>query len=392
MSSSNQILLSIEKLLETIKTSCLEKIFSALGTSPHITLLGKNIEFESIKNPLHNLEEKINIFLIISNNTYSNNIFTFLGVIKGLLDKLPQQIQSADTYRQIKYEISTIQNEINKFDLIYNKTLPIPDNYNQELISYLIKDIKRYLIDFDKDDILRIGFNDQDELNKFKTAKLLVDIRNILYRENQLLEDGIQVQKMISEIFSKISNIEDTRKLVDEVKEIAHDVKINISKNNNEKLVESFATEAKNISISLIKLNRYIILSFITIILILLSKSILIIYYQDSFKDIYNMIVFLSVILSISGLLTYLIKERKYYQKLHDFYNMRYLELNALPEYMQELTPEQRKNLIIQLAPTYFIGNNSTQPLMGGEIDSSGVEKKLDEITNIIKNIKELKN
>ncbi|KYQ82943.1 hypothetical protein AWW72_16295 [Acinetobacter sp. NRRL B-65365] len=391
MSNTNQILSDIEKLQDSIINFYLPKLYSELEASPLISLLGKASAINSIRNPLEDLIKKVNIFIITSNGIYNKSILNFLGVSREKLKKLQLDINAAQTSKAISELIENTIIEIDKFNIIYNKTLPTPEIYTNDLVSYLVIDIKEKIDNFDKDNLLVKYFSEYNDLQKFKTSKTLVDIRNILYKEDQTLYDGIKIQEFIDDIFNNIKNIEDTKKLVDEVKEIAHDVKVNITKNNNEKLVESFATEAKNINTILIELNRYIIISFITIILILLLKSILIIYYQDSFKDIYNMIVFLSVILSISGLLTYLIKERKYNQKLHDFYNKRYLELNALPEYMQELTPEQRKELIIQLAPIYFIGNYSTQPIDKKEIETGTLDKKLDEITKIINNIKELK-
>ncbi|OOW07693.1 hypothetical protein, partial [Acinetobacter sp. MF4640] len=216
----------------------------------------------------------------------------------------------------------------------------------------------------------------------------LLSIYNILKNNNQS-----RALQQINELYENLKIFDQKRLKNDidiqlkEAKEIAHDVKVSITHNNNSKITQHYHNEAGILKLRIKELNNQIISLFILIVFIFLLKLI---FRIDSFENIYTFITFLSIILTITGLITYLIKDYTQCKKLYDFYNIRHLELNALPEYMYELTPEQRKDLIIQLAPIYFIGVNDQKHQNTNNIDFSIIDQKLEEITKIVTKLQSL--
>jgi len=251
--------------------------------------------------------------------------------------------------------------------LNYNR----PNKVNEIFNNYL--DIYNYLINN----------------NKLEASKKIRDLYDkfIIFEQKRLNDD--MARQLEEEKRQKILN-DDVAKQLEEAKEIVQDVKLNITKNTNSIVLYNYSEEAEKLKFKIERLNKIIIQIFLGIVLIFVLKSILLIFFNDSFDNIFTFITFLSIVFTLSALLTYLIKDYHQTKKLYDFYNIRYLELNALPKYMNELSVEQRKDLLIKLAPIYFIGAHNQNSPDNNDVDFSSIDKKLEEITKIVTKLKDL--
>ncbi|MDV7379918.1 hypothetical protein R4466_04740 [Acinetobacter baumannii] len=74
--------------------------------------------------------------------------------------------------------------------------------------------------------------------------------------------------------------------------------------------------------------------------------------------DIQSFLYFLSLIISLTGLLAFLIKEKNRLTAQRDYFERCDTELNAFITYVSDFEPEQIRNLKIDLAKNYFTGGN----------------------------------
>uniref|UniRef100_UPI000A81B58E hypothetical protein n=1 Tax=Acinetobacter baumannii TaxID=470 RepID=UPI000A81B58E len=148
---------------------------------------------------------------------------------------------------------------------------------------------------------------------------------------------------------------------VDEIKD-SHEILTKIKENkaieNTYELKDGYDDEVTKLNTQICILNVVIILLFVSIIIIIAIKLYYIVLLQVFFKDIFNFLTYISLIISFSAITTYLIKERNRLIKLHDYFKLTVLELKTLPQYMNELDSTQRKDLIINLASNFFKGSN----------------------------------
>ncbi|MDX8154381.1 hypothetical protein SLJ62_02310 [Acinetobacter pittii] len=106
-------------------------------------------------------------------------------------------------------------------------------------------------------------------------------------------------------------------------------------------------------------------------------------------QDWHLYLFFSTVILTLSGLLTFLIRERSRLIALQTYCKKYHLELTALPNYLAELSPEQARELRIELAKIYFKGYDDNAKTDGRESNISQLSSTLDQV---VKSISEIKN
>ncbi|MFV7500481.1 hypothetical protein [Acinetobacter pittii] len=297
----------------------------------------------------------------------------------NLVNKLSDEIKKLERLEKSEFvEIFDRERSESELDeLMYLTNLEInklkitlPDDFTNLLQNYL-------------------NYNRPNKVNEIFNNYL--DIYNYLINNNKL-----EASKKIRDLYDKFIIFEQKRlndevaRQLEEAKEIAQDVKLNITKNSNSIVIYHYSEEAEKLKSKIERLNKIIILIFLGIVLIFSLKSILLIFFNDSFNNIFTFITFLSIVFTLSALLTYLIKDYNQTKNLYDFYNIRYLELNALPTYMNELSVEQRKDLLIKLAPIYFIGAHNQNSPDNNDVDFSSIDKKLEEITKIVTKLKDL--
>jgi hypothetical protein len=332
-----------------------------------------------------------NYFLKVSNNE-DYYYYKFLDAFKKIhssLSNLFNIIVDQNATEDLNNAFSEVFNAFRFFEKLKTTPFQFSPSLTRDDFILIYNEVKsiRHLFD-PENEVLGI-YDSCNEEEKNEVCSNLINIRNIARKEKHTLDDGIELKKSLDYIFDR-NTINEAKELVSEVKEISETFKSNVTKETNKEILATFSTTTEKLEEEIKKLNNWIIFLFCSIMLILSTKVFLILFMEDKFKDIYNFLLFLTLILSCSALLTYFIKEKNYLRKLYDFYLMKGLELNALPGYMNELTPEQRRTLIVQLAPMYFLGDRDVKnPTTSTE--SNNIQTISGLVTELGKMIKELK-
>ncbi|ENX22484.1 hypothetical protein F892_01726 [Acinetobacter vivianii] len=304
-------------------------------------------------------------------------------------------------YEEIFNKLKNIQNK----NLDYGATSPIQESHyfdfhiheQLENINYEVRgNLSNHEFEYLWDEISTNRINLEDHLNKKiyinanqsereNLSKTILNLRNSLYNNSS---NGINLRNANYDTYLKIfESYTELNKLKAQVKEIndSHEMLTKIKENkaieNTYELQNGYQDEVANSAKEIKKLNRIIIILFFGIAAIITTKILLIIYMQELFKDIYNFLTYLSLLVTLSALITYFIKERNRLIKLHDYFNLTVLELKTLPQYMRELDSAQRKNLIINLSSSFFRGSNKFLPTNEQEQSISNTD-----ISNIVSN------
>ncbi|MFL1609926.1 hypothetical protein [Acinetobacter baumannii] len=290
--------------------------------------------------------------------------------------------------------LDTLNNIANRINALYiqfldNIKLGIPNILSQNEFQFL------------NDGIVRKGINIEahitfDEYNKAKLNqksdinKILTDIWNLA--TPQLLEsNSSEILRKLSELDTIVELI-NLKENIDEIKdssETLKQIKQNASTENNKNLNNGYAEEALILKERIDKLELYIVGLFTTIIFAVAFKIVFLLFDLDNFKNIYNFLTFISLILACSALIAYFVKDRNRLIKLHDHYKMNVLELSTMPEYMRELDKGQRQQLIIDLSSNYFKGANHNQECSNDK--TSEIESLKSTISDIAKMVSDIK-
>lgn len=345
----------------------------------------------------HNIKRKTNEFIAEfqkkSNLIASNEldlILNYLLKLEDLSNNARQLllISTAENYELTNAAIDKVNQhldnplDLDSLELTYN------DKVNLKDIKYIYDEVKNH-INFDEQGEIFVfiqSTTDQEKL-KFISMRLLD-----LYELCRLPTTKAQSSR-IKQITKQIEDSANISNSVTQVQEIAQQFKENVSKLTSDSLLRLYNTEAIKLDKQISRLNNWIIFCIIVIILIMCLKLIFIIVLSDFFKDIWNFSSFVLLVFSFSALITYLIKDRNRLIKLHNHYNLNSLELAALPSYMGELDPAQRKDLYINLAPNYFRGiypENSKNDEPQKE-DLESITKDINNIQKILQETKNLK-
>ncbi|HFP7079673.1 TPA: hypothetical protein ACHKET_000891 [Acinetobacter baumannii] len=235
-------------------------------------------------------------------------------------------------------------------------------------------------------DLLNLHIKEFNEVGiQNKEERIIHDIDFFL----ELEERSIEINELANKSESILEEIRKEKKQFNE----------NLSIESNSELLKGYSTETKGLGKTIIALNIIIFLLFLIIIGLFIFKFINLynFFYETSglntqnfFENPWHLLSFFTLVLSISALLGYIIKFRNRLIKLHDHFNLIWLELSAMPKYMAELSPDERKYLYITLAPTYFKGfyPNKDAPSEIQKLDVDSITKFLDSISKISQDFK----
>ncbi|HCQ9656556.1 TPA: hypothetical protein OMQ23_003161, partial [Acinetobacter baumannii] len=95
---------------------------------------------------------------------------------------------------------------------------------------------------------------------------------------------------------------------------------------------------------------------------------------------------FLSLIISLTGLLAFLIKEKNSLTAQRDYFERCDTELNAFITYVSDFDPDEIKKLKFDLAKNYFIGGNA-QISKGTTQDQTLTPENMKQILDILKEL-----
>lgn len=259
------------------------------------------------------------------------------------------------------------------------------EKFNKNDIFVLYENIKRFLQDFDtNDEVLSFINNTNDDDKKNYLLKSLIELHNLQLEKNSYLS-GRKTEKLIQEIeeFIQSFNKEKAVQLVNETNKMVVQARENLGLAENEKLLMIFQIEAKYLGEKIDDLNS-IIIGILSLLIIGFFTMIL----NSIFpSDLKHYLFYVSLLIVVSALLTYLIKDRLRLIEFHNYCKRMYMEITALPDYMATLTPEQQKALRISLSSNYFTGNqitNNSTPTKDIS-DSVGTIEALSKIIQSIK-------
>lgn len=283
-------------------------------------------------------------------------------------------------------------------------------NIDSEKIRKLILLIKSKHPNLNKENRIESFFNKNKDTSKSKyVLDRLFDLLNLHIKEFN--EMGIQNKEerilhdidFFLELEEKSDKVNDlvvqSVRILEEIKEQRDQINENFSVILNSDLLKGYDKETRRLGRKIIFLSFVIFVLFLTIIglFIFKFKNLYNYFYEipksnipNFFENPWYLLSFFTLIFSISALLTYLIKDRNRLIKLYDHFNLNWLELSAMPKYMAELSPDERKYLYITLAPTYFKGfyPSKDAPSEIQKVDIDSISKFLDSISKISQDFK----
>ncbi|MGN5764411.1 hypothetical protein ACNQO6_08660 [Acinetobacter calcoaceticus] len=338
-----------------------------------------------------NLSPKLINFINLSNNSYNDLMSNRLEEIIDNIQSTMMLIENDQPFEKITNALDIINNKLFDFENFFKKPIPILIDFNDEnYLNTLIGEINNKLSKKDKDILDLRKFSSLPKNLKTIVYRKLIVLRNLIVKDDYDDTQKDQIIYSIAEQFTQQENIKKANEIVQNIENTAQNINISISERNNKEILKAFEDEASELKNEIENLNYIIIILFCIIILTLFMKGVLAIIFEYAFRDIYNIFIFITIIISMTGLLTYVIKERARNVKLYDFYKQRYLELNALPEFISELTSEERRELIKELARTYFNGKKEIQNIDTTDNKMSEISKYTEELKKLADNIKGL--
>lgn len=323
-------------------------------------------ELERLKRQLQDLEDKI---------TKPSNHEITLDECCEFIESIGENIKLSFPHDPIgHHEFDSLLNKISKFNISFPTEIR-SSNYFESLsdedLEFLLKSfINLYNSDFIEDQIVKNNLVDQ----------IKASIKHFFSSQDKDAELINKMQKNIDENkelkLAVSTYISEREEKDNEIKNRTDELNKKLSNFTNNKITQTFDSEANKIDGLILKYSRTIISLFLVIVLLIAAKVFF--YFCPNFSlykqinDPYFIFCFFSLIVSISALLTYLIRERKRLTTLHDHYKRTHLELEALPDYMFELSEKQRQELVIDLAKNYFSGlSNDNKSNQSPESDNA---------------------
>lgn len=331
--------------------------------------------------------------------------------IAEVLEKILKIYSLVDnTNRRLIDDKERIQKFLGEIDSLPDLTklrLVKPTNLLQEELLHFIEYIQKTFNLFP-------GYDIGDFLSSYgllyspQTEELFTDLVQLynLINVDYSPEHFSQIKKLEQKITSHLDNSSLQRKedhirglkhweqeLLNSINELTQkeqEVKSAITSQSTSKIREVFGTEATEIEQQITGLQKYIFRCFALVITFLFSILLYFIVNPEFRIDRFY-IIYLSVFLTLSAFLTYLIRERIRLVKYQHYCKISHNEIAALADYTSQLNDKDKiEDLKIQLAYRYFQGPNSQADESSDSQNMNVVSSKLGEITDSIKDIKSL--
>jgi len=312
------------------------------------------------------------------------NLLDLNEILKNLIVKIDEIRNSSHDLDVLTGKVSTLASEL---DLSYPKIVlsigyDIKNNLSHEEFLEILLEIEEILPSIYETINLDIYFKSRSA-NRSNISKDIINLRNSLVKRHdtktiQDLLESLKSHTELAELKAQIAEIKDTYSIINQVKE-------NKTLEGTFVLNTGYADEVKILDKKIEQLNKYIFSLFTSIIIAITVKTCFVLSKFENLNDLYSLLVFLSLIISFSALITYLIKERNRLIKIHDNFKINVLELSTLPDYMNELNAEQRKQMYVDLSTNYFRGGNHTNDVSNSrQNDIDGIKSTVTDLTKII--------
>lgn len=307
-------------------------------------------DLEKLKIQLQDLEDKL---------TKPSNHEITIDDCYELIESIGENIKLSFPHGLIgHHEFDSLLNKISKFNISFPTKIRSSNYFeslSEEDLEFLLKSfINLYNSDFIEDQIVRNNLVDQIKASIKQFFSSQDKDAGLINKLQSNIDENKELKLAIN------NYLLEREKKDEELKNSNNELKLEVGNLTVSRIVTKFDTESNKNRILIILYSIFIIMLFIIIVLLISAKVIF--YFCPKFdlykqiNDPYFIFCFFSLIISISALLTYLIRERKRLIILHDYYKRIHLELDALPEYMVRLTEPQRQELVIDLAKNYFTG------------------------------------
>ncbi|MFX9733903.1 hypothetical protein ABTP23_03530 [Acinetobacter baumannii] len=348
------------------------------------TPLRRNIEAAKIK-----LESFMHDFLLYGEFIGTNDlgkIYEDLNKLLGLIENISNTpINNTKDKVSISGEIlETIRNLINIKELTFYNNSNVSPNSILNLFSLVNSRIEAFT-DINISNII----SNATLLELQQIIEALINIHNGGVDSPYLAREVVRAHKVFQSINERLRKIEVTES-IENLEEKAVEIKENIGLNSNDLLIDVFKNAACTDNKKILAYNIFIfgifILSLISLFY-LIYQSI----FTETFKNPLNFHFYgfyISFFLFLSGLLTYLIKERKRLLNHKYYCTITYLELSALPMYTLQLNDKNKQDdLIIHLGERYFKGPN----LSGSNNNDTSTNITTSKLSEVIKLAQEVK-
>lgn len=360
-----------------------------LDNPPTMSRRHNKMEYTNkLKSRLHQII-KFSVFL---SSDDINNIYENLEEITNLIDVLNNSpiidVKQRDQTENKLYDL------INKIPEVENLPFNYSNNINPKQLFELIKTIKSKNKVFNKLNIEEIISNSKvSEIERIINKFILIHNGYKNNSDNQIiLGEIIEAYKILEDISNRVNN-EKISKSIEESQDQLLQIREYVGVSENSDLFEAFKTKAESFSWKIIIYNIFILMLFTIIISGLFLLVFLMIFNKDFnyIQEIQFYGAYISLFLFLSGLITYLIKERTRLLKYQHYCQITYLELAAIIPYTNGIKDTNKaEDLKIHLADRYFQGPNQ-----GPNSTSTGSEdvsiSKLNEIIKILQDVKSFK-
>lgn len=306
--------------------------------------------------------------------------------IRLTLDQIIETtINDKDNATLILHKINKLPN-IRKFKFFSSEKVTLENliTLSEEVSNFLnllqIHDLNDFFKELSNDEIKKcreflIEFYNMENSTSPKNSTKIIEIND--YFKNLLQhKKSNEIDENIEKASQKLTTL-----------------KTKIGIDSTSKLVEAFNMEANAIDPKISTLSSIIISIFIALILLFIFLLIITFNGIDfSFpSNLYFYHFYISFFLIVTGLLTYLIKERTRLVKHQHYCKITSLEIIALSEYIAQIdSNDKAEDLIIYLADRYFKGPNLSTETASESFDIHLISSKLSELTKIIENIKSI--
>lgn len=219
-------------------------------------------------------------------------------------------------------------------------------------------------------------------------SNILISIHNARDNSQLLAQEVVKAQKAFQSIIDKAYKLEAAVSVKD-LEEKAVEIKENIGLKSNDVLIDVFKNAAGTDDIKILAYNIFIfsifILSLLSLIFLIYLTLCTDVFIKPLTIHFYGF--YISFFLFLSGLLTYLIKERKRLLNHKHYCTITHLEISALPMYTWQLNDKNKQDdLIIHLGDRYFKGPNPSAS--NDDITTNITTSKLSEVIKLAQEVK----
>ncbi|MDC4457887.1 hypothetical protein NQ652_09300 [Acinetobacter baumannii] len=369
--------------MSQIKNIEIEQLFHDLDNL--ITVIENNSESLVQPEPAHDndivysLSSFIDEYKFIS--THGDIYFNFyveedlLNKVK-ILEKLKKELNIIVQKITAKRTVEVIPEHLSFYVRNYKNYIYsiefTPERQNQDYLKKIFDYIKNLYNEFDHTNMLYnyINQGDYDSL----IIKKFFDLFKILITDKRnSTVNYLQYGNLEREIYDYIYNekIQKLNNEIDNLTTLSKDVREKIGLIEDQKLIFAHQNFSKDQDSPICKLSWAINCIFIFII----GSLIYLFYHLTEAKIEFNWknyVFYLSIYITLTGYLTYLIKERVRLINIKNYCDKTWLEITALSAYMVEFKQEEVVKLKMQLADKYFAGPNN---------DSSNIKELNPELT-----------